>query len=69
MKFELYMEGMLPQTATVIIEAKDEIEAEEIALILAKEGDIDWEDCDQSCYRTEVVEISEIEEDAEAYNI
>ncbi|MGF6276367.1 hypothetical protein ABIB38_004781 [Massilia sp. UYP11] len=69
MKFQLYMEGYLPQTATVIIEAKDEIEAEEIDWIMAKEGDIDWEDCDQSCYRTEVVEVSRAEEDAEADNI
>ena len=69
MKFELYMEGYLPQTATLIIEAKDEDEAEEIALIMAKEGDIDWESCDYSCYRTEVVEISRAEEDEEADNI
>ena len=69
MKFELYMEGMLPQIATVIIEAETEEEAEEIALLMAKEGDINWEDCDDSCYRTEVVEISRAEEDAEADNI
>lgn len=69
MKFELYMEGMLPQIATVIIEAESEEEAEEIALLMAKEGDIDWEDCDDSCYRTEVVEVGRAEEDAEADNI
>ncbi len=69
MKFELFMEGMLPQIATVIIEAETEEEAEEIALLMAKEGDINWEDCDDSCYRTEVVEMSRAEEDAEADNI
>lgn len=69
MKYEIYMEGYLPQTATIIIEAKDVEEAEQLALNLAEEGEVYWEDCDQSCYRTDVVEISEIEEDAEAYNI
>ncbi|MBA4054991.1 MAG: hypothetical protein C0490_09790 [Marivirga sp.] len=63
MKYEIYMEGYLPQTATIIIEAKDVEEAEQLALDLADEGEVCWEDCDQSCYRTDVVEISEIEDD------
>ena len=62
MKYEIYMEGMLPQVATVIIEADDKDEAESIALSMVEDGEIDWEDCDYSCYRTEIVEISEYEE-------
>lgn len=69
MKFEIYMEGMLPQTATVIIEADDEDKAEEIALTMAEDGEIDWQYCDQSCFRTEVVEISLADDDEEADNI
>ena len=68
MKFEIQMEGMLPQVATVIIEADDEDEAESIALSMAEDGEIDWEDCDYSCYRTEIVEMSSAEEDAQADN-
>jgi len=62
MKYEIYMEGYPPQTATVIIEADDEDEAEEIAIAMAEDGEIDCEDCDWSCYRTEVIEVSEYEE-------
>lgn len=62
MKYELYMEGMLPQVATIIVEADDIDEAEAIALAMSEDGEIDWEDCDWSCYRTEVIEIDECEE-------
>jgi hypothetical protein len=68
MKYEIQMEGMLPQVATVIIEADDEDEAESIALSMAEDGDIDWEDCDYSCFRTEVVDIDEYEGEQEAEN-
>lgn len=63
MKYEIYMEGYLPQTATIIVEAEDVEEAEQLALDLAEEGEVNWEDCDQSCYRSEVVDINEIDED------
>ncbi|MGU4699069.1 hypothetical protein K6L09_20600 [Burkholderia cepacia] len=70
MKYEVSLEAVWPQIATVIIEADSEDEAEEIALEMAEEGEIDWNGCDSDCIRNfEVVYMDDYEGDEEADNI
>lgn len=68
MKYEIYMESVWPRTATLIIEADDEEKAEEIALAMDSEGEIDWTTCDSDCIRVEIVEISQYEGEDDAEN-
>ncbi|WP_202756927.1 hypothetical protein [Burkholderia cenocepacia] len=69
MKYEVSLEAVWPQIATVIIEADSEEEAEEIALEMAEEGEIDWNPCDSDCIRSfEVVDVEDYEGDEEADN-
>lgn len=71
MKYEVDLDGYLPQTATIVIEADSEEEAEEIALEIAEEEPwiIPWNDCDYSCRRNEVVDAYEYHGEDEELNI
>lgn len=62
MKYKIYMEGYVPQTAFLTVEAINPAEAEAIALEMAEDGEVYWEDCDQSCRRNEVIDIDDCEE-------
>ncbi|MDN8015407.1 hypothetical protein QZN08_13285 [Burkholderia multivorans] len=69
MKYEVSLEAVWPQLATVIIEADSEEEAEEIALEMAEDGEIDWSPCDSSCIRSfDATYTEEYEGDEEALN-
>lgn len=56
MKYVVYVEGY--KTGVVIVEAQDQEEAEQNAVDMAVEGDIEWNDYHYSCFECDVVEVS-----------
>lgn len=69
MKYEVLLESQIEEFAYLIVEAKDQVEAERIALSLAEDGNVYWDDYEKA-YRinTNATEVNEYEGEDEAYN-
>lgn len=69
MKFEVLLESQIEEFAYVIVEAEDQVEAEKIALSLAEDGNVYWDDYEKA-YRVDIhaTEVEEYLGEDEAYN-
>lgn len=69
MKYEVSLEAIWPVIKTLIIEAESMGEAEDIALQMAKDDEVDWDMCSSDCIRSvEAVDVEYYEGDEEADN-
>ena len=69
MKYEVSLEAVWPVTKTVIIEAESQGEAEDIALQMAEDQEIDWDLCSSDCVRSfEAIDVDDYDGDEEAKN-
>lgn len=70
MKYKISLQAVHPMIKDVIIEAENEFEADEIALQMAQNNEIDWIYCDSDCIRDfEVIIGEDYEGEEEADNI
>jgi len=69
MKYKVSLQAVHPLIQTVIIEANSEFEADEIALQMAKNDEVEWIYCDWECVRDfEVIVAEDYLGDEEAEN-
>jgi len=69
MKYEVSLEAVWPVIKTLIIEADSEDEAEDIALQMAQDNEVDWDMCSSDCIRNfDAVYTEDYEGDEEADN-
>ncbi|WP_374553321.1 hypothetical protein [Aquitalea pelogenes] len=69
MKYEVIIEAVWPVQKVLIIEAENEDDAEDIAIEMAEDCEIDWDLCSSDCIRSfDVVQMDEYDGDDEADN-